>query len=165
MQVRTTAKRQGQRRLSNLPDTEAVQIHVPVNLRTRAFLRLGSRPVQLKSHCRCPSLEHPVIWVFVLSQRTSHKDIVPALLWSWNKLKSLLPTRVYRQLAVVQGDATDVVSIKRAILDASYDASYDAMLSTQPVKYLYLPGEILDSLQYLILAKKDQRTSIKVYLT
>jgi nucleoside-diphosphate-sugar epimerase len=49
----------------------------------------------------------------------THGHSVVALVRSSNKLESLLPTSVYRQIAVIQGDATDPVSIKRAILDAS----------------------------------------------
>ncbi|OCL04834.1 NAD(P)-binding protein [Glonium stellatum] len=52
----------------------------------------------------------------------THGHSVVAFVRSSNKLESLLPTSVYRQIAVVQGDATDPVSIKRAILDASCDA-------------------------------------------
>ena len=52
----------------------------------------------------------------------THGHSVVAFARSSNKLESLLPTSVYRQIAVVQGDATDQVSIKRAILDASCDA-------------------------------------------
>lgn len=52
----------------------------------------------------------------------THGHSVVAFVRSSNKLESLLPTSVYRQIAVVQGDATDSVSIKRAILDASCDA-------------------------------------------
>lgn len=52
----------------------------------------------------------------------THGHTVIAFVRSSTKLESLLPTSVYRQIAVVQGDATDPVSIKRAILDASCDA-------------------------------------------
>ncbi len=52
----------------------------------------------------------------------THGHSVVAFVRSSTKLESLLPTSVYRQIAVVQGDATDPVSIKRAILDASCDA-------------------------------------------
>jgi uncharacterized protein YbjT (DUF2867 family) len=52
----------------------------------------------------------------------THGHSVVAFVRSSNKLESLLPTSVYRQIDVVQGDATDRVSIKRAILDASCDA-------------------------------------------
>jgi len=52
----------------------------------------------------------------------THGHSVVAFVRSPNKLESLLPTSVYRQIAVVQGDATDRVSIKRAILDAGCDA-------------------------------------------
>lgn len=52
----------------------------------------------------------------------THGHSVVAFVRSSNKLESLLPTSVYRQIAVVQGDATDPVSIKRAILDAGCDA-------------------------------------------
>ena len=52
----------------------------------------------------------------------THGHSVVAFVRSSNKLESLLPTSVYRQIAVVQGDATDPVSTKRAILDASCDA-------------------------------------------
>jgi nucleoside-diphosphate-sugar epimerase len=52
----------------------------------------------------------------------THGHSVVAFVRSSNKLESLLPTAVYHQITVVQGDATDPVSIKRAILDASCDA-------------------------------------------
>ena len=52
----------------------------------------------------------------------THGHSVVAFVRSSNKLESLLPTSVYRQIAVVQGDAADSASIKRAILDASCDA-------------------------------------------
>ena len=47
---------------------------------------------------------------------------VVAFVRSSNKLESLLPTSVYQQITVVQGDATDSISVKRAILDARCDA-------------------------------------------
>ena len=52
----------------------------------------------------------------------THGQSVVAYVRSSNKLESLLPTSVYRQIAVVQGDATDPASIKRAILDADCNA-------------------------------------------
>ena len=52
----------------------------------------------------------------------THGHSVVAFVRSSNKLESLLPPSVYAQLAVVQGDATDSSSIKRAILDSSCDA-------------------------------------------
>ena len=52
----------------------------------------------------------------------THGHSVVAFVRSSNKLESLLPTSVFSQISVVQGDATDAASIKRAILDASCDA-------------------------------------------
>lgn len=52
----------------------------------------------------------------------THGHSVVAFVRSLNKLESLLPTSIYRQIEVIQGDATDSVSIKSAILDASCDA-------------------------------------------
>jgi len=52
----------------------------------------------------------------------THGHSVVAFVRSSNKLESLLPTSVYGQIAVVQGDATDPVAIKKAILDGSCDA-------------------------------------------
>lgn len=52
----------------------------------------------------------------------THRHSVVAFVRSSNKLESLLPSSVYRQIVVVQGDATDPASIKRAILDAKCDA-------------------------------------------
>lgn len=52
----------------------------------------------------------------------THGHSVVAFVRSSKKLESLLPTSVYRQIAVIQGDATDRVSIKGAILDANCDA-------------------------------------------
>lgn len=52
----------------------------------------------------------------------THGHSVVAFVRSSNKLESLLPTSVYQQITVVQGNATDATSIKRAILDAGCDA-------------------------------------------
>ena len=52
----------------------------------------------------------------------THGHSVVAFVRSSNKRESLLQTSVYSQIAVVQGDATDPASIKRAILDTSCDA-------------------------------------------
>lgn len=52
----------------------------------------------------------------------THGHNVVAYVRSSQKLESLLPAAVYRQLSVVQGDATDAGSIRRAILDANCDA-------------------------------------------
>jgi nucleoside-diphosphate-sugar epimerase len=52
----------------------------------------------------------------------THNHTVVAYVRSSKKLESLLPTSLYRQITIVQGDATDPLSIKRAILDTSCDA-------------------------------------------
>ena len=52
----------------------------------------------------------------------THGHSVVAFVRSSNKLESLLPASVYSQIAIVEGNATDSVSIKRAILDAKCDA-------------------------------------------
>jgi nucleoside-diphosphate-sugar epimerase len=52
----------------------------------------------------------------------THDHSIVAFVRSSCKLESLLPTSVYGQIAIVQGDATDPASIKRAILDAGCDA-------------------------------------------
>lgn len=52
----------------------------------------------------------------------THGHSVVAFVRSSKKLESSLPSSVYRQITVVQGDAKDPVSIKRAILDAGCDA-------------------------------------------
>lgn len=52
----------------------------------------------------------------------THGHSVVAFVRSSNRLESLLPTSVYNQITVVQGDAADSVSVKRAILDANCDA-------------------------------------------
>ena len=52
----------------------------------------------------------------------SHRHSVVAYVRSSSKLESLLPASAYAQISVVQGDATDSVSIKKAILDANCDA-------------------------------------------
>ena len=52
----------------------------------------------------------------------THGHSVVAFVRSSNKLESLLPPSVYRQITVVQGDAKDPSSIKRAILDDNCDA-------------------------------------------
>jgi uncharacterized protein YbjT (DUF2867 family) len=52
----------------------------------------------------------------------THGHSVVAYVRSSNKLESLLPESVYRQITVVQGNATDSASIKRAILNNNCDA-------------------------------------------
>lgn len=52
----------------------------------------------------------------------THGHSVVAYVRSSNKLESLLPPSIYSKIAVVQGDATDSVSIKKAILNANCDA-------------------------------------------
>ena len=52
----------------------------------------------------------------------THDHNVVAYFRSSNKLESLLPATVYRQLTVVQGDAKDTAAIRKAILDANCDA-------------------------------------------
>ncbi|KAH7135087.1 hypothetical protein B0J11DRAFT_152274 [Dendryphion nanum] len=52
----------------------------------------------------------------------THGHTVVAYVRSTNKLESLLPSAVYRQITVVEGNATDSASIKRAILDTGCDA-------------------------------------------
>ncbi|KAK4971156.1 hypothetical protein LTR66_010738 [Elasticomyces elasticus] len=56
----------------------------------------------------------------------THGHSVVAFVRSSKKLESLLPASVFHQIAVVQGDATDAVLIKRAILDAGCDAVVNA---------------------------------------
>ena len=51
-----------------------------------------------------------------------HGHSVVAFVRSSKKLESLLPSSIYRQIAVVEGDATDPGSITGAILDANCDA-------------------------------------------
>lgn len=52
----------------------------------------------------------------------THNHNVVAYVRSSKKLESLLPTSVHSQITVVEGNATDEVSIKRAILDHKCDA-------------------------------------------
>ena len=52
----------------------------------------------------------------------THGHSVVAYVRSSSKLESLLPEPVYRQIAVVQGDAKDSFAIKKAILDSKADA-------------------------------------------
>ncbi|ORY15639.1 hypothetical protein BCR34DRAFT_477749 [Clohesyomyces aquaticus] len=52
----------------------------------------------------------------------THGHSVVAFVRSSEKLESLLPQSVYRQVAVVEGNATDSAAIKKAILDTSCDA-------------------------------------------
>ncbi len=52
----------------------------------------------------------------------THGHSVVAFVRSSNKLESLLPPSVYSQITVAQGNATDSVAIKRAILDSNCDA-------------------------------------------
>lgn len=52
----------------------------------------------------------------------THGHSVVAYVRSAQKLESLLPASVSQQISVVQGDATDAGSIKKAILEANCDA-------------------------------------------
>lgn len=52
----------------------------------------------------------------------THGHSVVAYVRSSNKLESLLPTTTYRRISVIEGDATDSTSIKRATLDNKCDA-------------------------------------------
>jgi nucleoside-diphosphate-sugar epimerase len=52
----------------------------------------------------------------------THGHSVVAYVRSSSKLESLIPASVYHQIAVVQGDATDTIAIKKAILDSKCDA-------------------------------------------
>lgn len=52
----------------------------------------------------------------------THGHTVVTFVRSSSKLESLLPASVYSQLTVVQGDATDSVAIKKAILDNGCEA-------------------------------------------
>ena len=52
----------------------------------------------------------------------THGHTVVAFVRSSSKLESLIPSSVFQQITAVQGDATDPVAIKRAILDNSCDA-------------------------------------------
>jgi len=58
----------------------------------------------------------------LVAAHLTHGHSVVAYVRSSNKLESLLPKPLYGQIAVVQGDAMDTASIKRAILDADCDA-------------------------------------------
>jgi nucleoside-diphosphate-sugar epimerase len=52
----------------------------------------------------------------------SHSHSVTAYVRSPSKLQLLLPATLYEQITVVQGDATDSLSIRTAILDHKCDA-------------------------------------------
>jgi nucleoside-diphosphate-sugar epimerase len=52
----------------------------------------------------------------------THGHSVVAFVRSSSKLESLLPASVFSQIAVVEGNATDSASIKRAILDTGCEA-------------------------------------------
>jgi len=52
----------------------------------------------------------------------AHEHSVVAFVRSQTKLESLLPTSIFQHITVVQGDATDSESIKKAILDNNCDA-------------------------------------------
>ena len=53
----------------------------------------------------------------------THGHIVVAFVRSSSKLESLVPASIYQQVSVVEGDAKDSASIKRAILENSCDAA------------------------------------------
>lgn len=52
----------------------------------------------------------------------THGHSVVAFVRSSSKLESLLPASTFQKISVVEGDAKDPVSIKKAILDAKCDA-------------------------------------------
>lgn len=52
----------------------------------------------------------------------THRHTVVAFVRSSSKLESLIPSSVFQQITVAQGDATDSVAIKRTILDNSCEA-------------------------------------------
>ena len=52
----------------------------------------------------------------------THHHTVIAYVRSSHKLESLLPSTTYRQITVIEGDAKDPTSIKRAILDSNCEA-------------------------------------------
>ncbi|KAI9700225.1 MAG: hypothetical protein M1820_006893 [Bogoriella megaspora] len=52
----------------------------------------------------------------------THGHNVHAFVRSSKKLESLFPTSVYQQITVVHGDATNSISVKKAILDSNCDA-------------------------------------------
>lgn len=52
----------------------------------------------------------------------THGHTVVAFVRSSKKLESLLPASIYHQITVIQGSATDSISIKKAILNTSCDA-------------------------------------------
>lgn len=52
----------------------------------------------------------------------THGHSVVAYVRSQTKLQSLLPESIYSRITVIQGNATDTASIKRAILDNQCDA-------------------------------------------
>lgn len=58
----------------------------------------------------------------ILPSLLTHGHSVVAYVRSLKELQALLPEYVHHQIAVVQGDATDVALIKRAILDSRCDA-------------------------------------------
>lgn len=95
----------------------------------------------------------------------THGHSVVAFVRSSNKLESLLPTSVYRQIVVVEGDATDPVSIKRAILDANCDAVVNTagLAALPPWGKSELPAifhAVLDAVQE---AGLDKKKSLRVW--
>ena len=58
----------------------------------------------------------------VVAALLTHGHNVVTYVRSSNKLESLLPPPVFSQITVVQGDAKDSASIKKAILDNNCDA-------------------------------------------
>ncbi|KAF2166992.1 hypothetical protein M409DRAFT_66107 [Zasmidium cellare ATCC 36951] len=58
----------------------------------------------------------------ILPALLTHGHTVVAYVRSAQKLQSLLPESVFRQITTIKGDATDVNAIKTAILDSKCDA-------------------------------------------
>lgn len=58
----------------------------------------------------------------LIASLLTHNHTVVAFVRSSAKLESLIPTSIYGQITVVQGQATDSVKIKNAILDTGCEA-------------------------------------------
>lgn len=52
----------------------------------------------------------------------THGHIVTVFVRSSRKLESLLPSSIYQQISIVEGDATNISAVKAAILDSKCEA-------------------------------------------
>ena len=106
------------------------------------------------------------VGVRLVASLLTHGHSVVAYVRSSSKLESLLSPSVYRQLSVVQGNATDSTSIKAAILDGNCDAVVNTagVAALPPWRKSDLPTifrAVVDAVQE---AGSDRRKPLRAWL-